>query len=165
MTVSPIASSIEPPDLAPAIGPIGPPVDSLSIGAVPAPARSPLRLRALQGSAWTSVSYIVTQALRFGNSLILSRLLVPEDIGLMAMVAVFLMGLEMFSDLGTGPSIIHNRRGNRIEFLNTAWTMHVMRGFGIWMIACLGAWPASKWFNEPQLLWLIPVCGFECVIL
>ncbi|MCI0364761.1 MAG: oligosaccharide flippase family protein [Phycisphaerales bacterium] len=166
MTLSPIASSIDPPDLVPAIQPIGPPVDSLSTAPLPAaPVRSPLRLRALQGSAWTTVGYVVTQGLRFANSLILSRLLLPQDIGLMAMVAVFLLGIEMFSDLGTGPSIIHNRRGNRPEFLNTAWTMHVIRGFGIWIIACLGAWPASQWFNEPQLLWLIPICGFECVIL
>ena len=135
----------------------------LQVGAPQPPALS-LKTRAMFGSAWLMTGYGTTQVLRFASSLILSRLIVPEVTGLMAMVSVFLIGLEMFSDIGIGPGIIQNKKGDDATFLNTAWTMQVGRGFMLWIIACLGAWPVSQFFNEPLLVWLIPIVGFTAVL-
>jgi O-antigen/teichoic acid export membrane protein len=123
-----------------------------------------LKERAKLASMWTTAAYGSTQALRLINSIILARMLVPHEIGLMVMVSVFIQGLQMFSDIGTGPAIIHSKRGDQMEFLNTAWTMQVLRGFALWIAACAGAWPISIWFNEPALIWLIPIAGFGVVI-
>ena len=46
------------------------------------------------------------QVLRFGFNLVLTRLLLPEVFGLMALVDLFLLGLHMFSDVGLGLSIV-----------------------------------------------------------
>jgi O-antigen/teichoic acid export membrane protein len=123
-----------------------------------------LRIRVQRASIWTTIAYIAMQGLRLVNSLILARLLVPDQVGLMVMVSVFMQGLEMFSDIGTGPAIIQNKRGNQMEFLNTAWTMQVVRGFLLWIASCVGAYPISVLFNDSRLLWLIPVAGFGSVI-
>jgi O-antigen/teichoic acid export membrane protein len=71
-------------------------------------------------------------ALRLGSNLILTRLLFPEAFGLMALVQVFLTGLQMFSDFGLQASVIRSspRRGS--GFLHTAWTVQILRG------ACCG---------------------------
>src|SRR5204863_421086 len=80
---------------------------------------------------WSATEYLAGFILRLGSNLILARLLVPEMFGLMALVNTFMMGLQMFSDVGIGPSIIQNRRGDDPAFLNTAWTIQVMRGMAL----------------------------------
>jgi O-antigen/teichoic acid export membrane protein len=102
--------------------------------------------------------------LRFGSNLILTRLLFPELFGLMALVNVFIMGLQLFSDIGVGPSIIQNKRGDDPVFLNTAWTIQSLRSFGIWLCCLAIAYPLSEFYNEPRLIWLIPAVGLGSFI-
>lgn len=126
--------------------------------------RTSLKARALMGSGWVGGGYIAVQGLRFVSMMVLTYLLAPDVFGVMTMINVFLQGLEMFSDIGIGPSIIHSKRGEKSEFLNTAWTMQVVRGFALWGVACAGAWPVARFYGEPSLLWLIPASGFSSVI-
>src|ERR1700688_5276682 len=80
------------------------------LGWVPgAQGRSPSRraITAVRGSAWTMVGYGVSQILRLVSTLTLAHLLVPEAFGLVALVNVFLTGLEMLSDLGIGMDVVH----------------------------------------------------------
>lgn len=125
---------------------------------------SSVKKLAIRGSLWTLVGYGASQILRFGNSLILTRLLAPELFGLMALVNVFIIGLHLFSDIGVGQSIIQNKRGDDPVFLNTAWTMQVLRGIGLWLCSVLVAFPVSKFYNDHRLLWLIPIVCFGTVI-
>lgn len=125
---------------------------------------SSLRKQAIRGSVWTLAGYGASQILRFGNNLILARLLVPEYFGLMSLVNVFIIGLHLFSDIGLGPSIIQNKRGDDPDFLNTVWTMQIIRSVFLWLASVLIAWPISKFYNEPKLLLLIPVVGLSTLI-
>jgi len=123
-----------------------------------------LKARAVRGSAWTIGGFGTSQVLRLGSNLVLTRLLFPEAFGLMALVQVFMQGLNMFSDVGIRPSIIQNERGDDPDFLNTAWTIQAVRGVVLWLIACLGAYPFAHFYGEPMLMWLIPVAGLTAVI-
>jgi O-antigen/teichoic acid export membrane protein len=120
--------------------------------------------RVIQGSIWTLGGHGASQIIRLGSNLIVSRLLFPEAFGLMALVYTFLSGLEMLSDFGIFPNIIQSKRGNDPKFLNTAWTLHGVRGVILWFCACLIAWPVSVFYNEPILHWLLPVAGFNTVM-
>ena len=124
----------------------------------------PLKKLALRGAAWTFIGYGFSQSLRFGSNLILTRLLVPELFGLMALVNVFITGLALFSDIGINPSIIQNKRGDDPTFLNTAWTLQVIRGFGLWLCCLILALPVSQLYSEPKLLWLLPAVGLTTII-
>lgn len=127
-------------------------------------ARSPLFSRVLRGSALTAGSYAITQALRLASNLILARLLFPEAFGLMALVSVFLVGLAMFSDVGIGPAISQSARGDEPDFLDTAWTVQVLRGVLLWLATCLLAWPAAHLYDAPELMQLLPVAGLTLLI-
>jgi O-antigen/teichoic acid export membrane protein len=119
---------------------------------------------AIRGTVWTIAGYGTSQVLRFASNLVLTRLLAPDLFGLMALVNVFIMGLNLFSDIGIGPSIIQNKRGDDPAFLNTAWTLQVMRGVGIWLACCVIAFPISQFYEDSRLLWLIPVVGLGSVV-
>ena len=125
---------------------------------------SSLKKQAIRGTIWTIAGYGASQVLRLGGNLILTRLLEPKLFGLMALVYVFITGLHLFSDLGLGASIIQNKRGDDPEFLNTAWTLQVVRGGILWLGSVLLAWPVAQFYNEPQFVWLIPVVALTALI-
>ncbi|HOO71576.1 MAG TPA: oligosaccharide flippase family protein [Spirochaetota bacterium] len=116
------------------------------------------------GSIWTITSHGGSQIIRFLNNLIMTRLLFEEAFGIMAIVSTFLVGLQLFSDIGIGPSIIQNKRGEEPEFYNTAWTIQVVRGFVLFLVALTGAVPFSMFYNEPLLAKLIAVSGINAFI-
>lgn len=127
-------------------------------------AKPSLKARAIRGSMWTLGGYGANQFLRFASNLVLTRLLFPEAFGLMSLVQIFLQGLEMFSDIGIKPSIIHDKRGDDPAFLNTAWTIQAGRGLGLWLLSCMIAFPASQFYREPMLTQLLPVVGLTALI-
>jgi O-antigen/teichoic acid export membrane protein len=118
----------------------------------------------MQSGFWTFAGYGASQILRFGSNLILTRLLFPEAFGMMAIIQAVIFGVSMFTDVGIGPSIIQKRQGNDPSFLNTAWTVQVIRGFLIWVGLCALAYPFSLFYKEPQLASMIPVVGLSAII-
>lgn len=119
---------------------------------------SSLKTRAIRGAIWTTAGFGGKYILRFGNNLVLTRLLQPEFFGLMALVTTFRIGLELFSDIGISQNIINSKRGDDSVFLNTAWTLQAIRGVIIW-IACVIfiTYPASLFYDDKRLLVLIPI--------
>lgn len=133
-------------------------------GATSSSSTSALKKMAAKGAIWSFSGYGVKQVLRFANQLVLARLLVPEIFGQMALVNVFIVGLEMMSDIGINHSVVQNKRGDDPNFLNTAWTMQIIRGLLLGILACSLAWPMSQFFDVPILLSAIPIAGLVAVL-
>ncbi|MDJ0615303.1 MAG: oligosaccharide flippase family protein [Calothrix sp. MO_192.B10] len=125
---------------------------------------STLKRQAISATIWSLIDAFGGYAIRFGSNLLLTRLLVPEYFGMMALIHPFISGLQMFSDIGIGPSIIQNKRGNDPDFLNTAWTIQVIRGLGLWLATLLIAWPIASFYQQPSFLWLVPIVGLNPLI-
>lgn len=123
-----------------------------------------LTKHSINSASWTILGFGISQIIRLASSLLLTRFLAPEHFGVISIVTVFMIGLAMFSDLGIGPSIIHSERGKDRNFLNTAWTLQVIRGGIIWLFCLALAWPLALFYAEPQLMWLIPVSGLTAII-
>ncbi|WP_411235994.1 oligosaccharide flippase family protein [Marivita sp. S0852] len=123
-----------------------------------------LNARFMRSSMFTMAGYVAAQVLRLGSNLILTRLLFPEAFGLMALVAVILQGLAMFSDVGVSPSIMQSKRGDDQHFLDTAWTIQVIRGTLLWLFACAIAYPLAYFYEEPLLAWIMPFAGLNLLI-
>ena len=131
----------------------------------PSAPRTSLIARAARSSGITMAGFVLQQALRLAANLILTRLLFPEAFGTMAIITVILMGLFMFSDMGTSQSIMGSKRGDDPDFLNTAWTIQIGRGVVLWLTACALAWPLSVFYDEPDLLLYLPVAGLTLLIM
>ncbi len=82
----------------------------------------------------------------------------------MALVAVIMQGLAMFSDVGVSPAIMQSKRGDDQKFLDTAWTIQVMRGVMLWAFACIIAIPVAGLYQEPLLAWILPCAGISLLI-
>lgn len=123
-----------------------------------------LRTRVYHAGLWTMSSHLATQLLRFIGNLILTRLLFPEAFGLMGIVQVVLIGLALLSDVGITPSIIRSKQGNTAGFLNTAWSIQVIRGFGIYVTLLLFSFPIATFYDQPLLEQILPVVGLTAII-
>lgn len=91
--------------------------------------------RIFRAAGLSTLAQVLSQILRLGGNLIMTRLLVPEMFGLMSVVFTIQMILGLLSDFGLRPAIIQSRRGDDPEFLNTVWTIQVIRGIGM-LVAC-----------------------------
>lgn len=79
------------------------------------------------------------RGIRFVRNMILTRVLAPEHLGLMAVVMVVSLGCEAFTEVGVKQSVIQNIKGARAEYLNVAWWFQALRGFCVYLVAFLVA--------------------------
>lgn len=118
-----------------------------------------LKRRLLAGTSWVFAGHGLSILLRFGSSLILTRLLFPEIYGVMAIVSSFLYAVNMLSDIGIGRAVIQSSKGNDCEFLNTTWCLQIVRGFLIFLVCVIAAWPMAILYDKPELISVIPALG------
>ncbi len=120
---------------------------------------------AIRGSAWALCGYGASQLLRVLSTLLLARyLLTPESFGLVALVNVFLMCLDMFSDLGIEMNVIQHPRGDEPRFLNTAYWIQAARGLLLCGIAMALAYPFALFYKQPAVTTLIIVAALSVAV-
>jgi O-antigen/teichoic acid export membrane protein len=123
-----------------------------------------LESSALRGTYWVVLFYGLSMVLRLGSSIVLSRLFLPQYFGLMTLVTTVIIGINLFSHVGLQESIIQDPRGDVPVFLQTAWTLQVVRGLGLFLLTIPLAWPVAHFYREPQIIFLLPWLGFTCLV-
>ena len=113
---------------------------------------------------WVFLNTGGSQLIRLGGNLILTRLLVPEYFGIMTLVQTVVFALGQLSDIGLREGIIKSSRSNDPVFMQTAWTLQVIRGFFIAFGIVLLAWPVSKIYGEPLLFPILLVLSTTSIV-
>lgn len=135
-----------------------------------------LRDRVLRAGRWTLISYGLGQATSLISSLIMTRLLAPEMFGVMAIAIIAQVILFMLSDIGLQQHIVQSKRGDDPVFLDTAWSIQVIRGAFLWIMALLlsaalyfsnlwGWFSVRSIYASPILPFVIAANSFAAVIL
>ena len=133
-----------------------------------------LKEKIKKGTFWVIVFFVAGQVIRLAGNLVVTRLLTPDLFGLMAVIVVLIQGLLMFSDMGLWAFIVRNENGLDQEYLNTAWSIQVVRGWLIFFIVlCIalllygyansGAEIAGV-YGHPMLPMLIAIVGTTAII-
>lgn len=123
-----------------------------------------LMARVFRSTSWILLGYGGSQGLRLASNLILTRILFPEAFGLMALISLVTVGLMLFSDVGIAPSIAQSKRGDDPDFLNTAWSIQVMRGICLWVVATGLALPLAGFYNAPELATYLPIAALSLLV-
>ncbi|MBB6479255.1 oligosaccharide flippase family protein [Spirochaeta isovalerica] len=120
--------------------------------------------KAIESASFIIFGYGISQGIRLFGNIILTRLLVPELFGLITLARVFILGLNLFTDIGIGPAIIRSKRSAQSIFLNSAWTLQIIRSSILALFSLLVAYPISLLYKQPILIFLIPFIGFTGLI-
>jgi lipopolysaccharide exporter len=114
-----------------------------------------------KGAGWTVGIKLCQRGLGIVSTLVLARLLVPSDFGLLAMATSIYAILEAFTAFGFEAAIIQ-RQASSPDYLNSAWTLNAMIG-GVNALVVLLAIPlAVGFYNEPRIasiLWVVAACS------
>ncbi|HEX3472472.1 MAG TPA: oligosaccharide flippase family protein [Silvibacterium sp.] len=123
-----------------------------------------LEKQAAKGTVYIVAFYGVSLTLRILSSVVLTRIFSPEYFGIITLLTTVLVGLTLFSHIGLNDSVIQSARGDDPVFLNTAWSLELLRGGGLWIVTILLAKPVAWFYHEPRMVMLLPALGFGCVI-
>ena len=101
-----------------------------------------------RGTRHTAVSQVLTQLVRFATSVVLARLLSPDDFGVVAIALVVTMLLDQLKDLGTGSAIIQ-RESVDDKLLNSVFYLNLALGalLAVGMYAVAG--PVADLLGNP----------------
>jgi lipopolysaccharide exporter len=111
------------------------------------------------GSAWMIALRWATRLIGLCSTVILARLLVPQDFGIIAMAMLIVGMLELLNQTGQRLAIIRNPNPTRGHY-DTAWTLSMLIGLGVGVAIFISAPLASIYFHEPRT---IPV--IQCLAL
>ncbi|OGJ93162.1 MAG: hypothetical protein A2487_08940, partial [Candidatus Raymondbacteria bacterium RifOxyC12_full_50_8] len=90
-----------------------------------------LKARMARGGLWMGGGNGVEHALRFVRNMVLTRILAPEALGLMAIISSVTAALEAFAELGIREAIVQNPAGDKDTYLNSAWFLSLIRAVGL----------------------------------
>ena len=110
------------------------------------------------------VGFAAGYVLRLVNSTVMRSLLVPASFGIMEFVTGVGVGMVMLTDVGIRQAVIRSPRGDDQVFLDTAWTMQLVRGVALWLLSFALAYPAALITNEPVLLYVLPVASLTTLL-
>ncbi len=122
-----------------------------------------LKKEGLKGSFWNFLNMGINQLRNFVVSLVLARLLLPTDFGVIAMALVLNTILDSIVDFGLGDAII--RKSNvEEEELSTVFWLNILLGGACSLIVFLSAPLFSHFFEIPILKDIVKVTSFSFVI-
>ncbi len=120
--------------------------------------------KSVRGGAWVFAGRGSARFLHVVQTAILARLLVPEDFGVMRLAMVALAAAGGLSNFGINQALIQRKQVSR-RSLDTAWTMDLLRCLLIGLAVFLAAGPVARFYEEPQLAWIIRLVSVKLLLL
>ncbi|MCK5306301.1 MAG: lipopolysaccharide biosynthesis protein [Candidatus Omnitrophica bacterium] len=119
-----------------------------------------LSQRVAKGGFWVFLLRAIQQLLNLGRLIILARILAPHDFGLMGIALLTMAILETFSQTGFQQALIQ-KKGDIETYLDSAWTVLVLRGIALFAILFFVAPYAAMFFKVSAAALIIRVIGLS----
>lgn len=115
------------------------------------------------GMFWRFGEKITAQTVTFIVSLVLARILMPEEYGIVAIVTVFISIAEIFVTSGLGTALIQKKNVTQREFSTLFWS-NLLMSLGVYVIVCEIAPLVAKFYDMPLLTSVLRVLGIRIPI-
>ena len=122
-----------------------------------------LKEKTLNGVFWTFSHQLGVQSINFIVQIILARILLPEDFGLIAMIQIFITIGHTLMDGGMTSSLIRSKDINQRDY-STVFLINVLSSVLIYIALFFSAPAISSFFEQPQLINIIRVLTFSFII-
>ncbi|MCY0970997.1 lipopolysaccharide biosynthesis protein [Chryseobacterium wangxinyae] len=122
-----------------------------------------LKAEAISGLFWTYSQQFGVQAIQFGVSLILARLISPEEFGLIGMITIFISLGSILFDGGLTSSLIRTQAVEDIDY-STVFIFNIIASFIIYLIIFLCAPLISAFFKQTLLTDILRVYSLTFII-
>jgi teichuronic acid exporter len=103
-----------------------------------------------------------TQAIRFISTMILSRLLLPEEYGFVALITVFTEFIRLFTDSGISFAIIRSDY-KQLSYYRAVHSIAILIGIVLFLIMFGLSFPIAYFYNDKELI--IPTMVFSLIFI
>jgi O-antigen/teichoic acid export membrane protein len=122
-----------------------------------------LREQALSGFRWNASTRLVSQMITWAITLIVIRILTPEDYGLLAMATVFVVFLAAFSEFGLGAAVIQKADVDE-QLLQRVFGATLIIHFLMAAVLALAAPLIATFYAEPRVIPVIRVLSLQFIL-
>jgi O-antigen/teichoic acid export membrane protein len=121
-----------------------------------------LSQKAVRSGFWVLFSYGFGRVLNILRTVILARLLLPADFGLMGLATIATGFISILTEIGIGPALIY-KQDESDEILSTAWFISLIRGIVLCGLTIAISGPVSAFFETPELAPILQVMAFTFI--
>ncbi len=123
-----------------------------------------IKQKAVNGVVWSAVERFSVQIIQFIVQIIIARILLPEDYGLIGMLAIFMAIAQTFTDGGFSNALIQKKDRNNTDY-STVFYFNIIIGIvlAIILFSCSGV--ISEFYNMPKLKLITQVMSINLIIL
>ncbi|MBU0556054.1 MAG: lipopolysaccharide biosynthesis protein [Alphaproteobacteria bacterium] len=127
------------------------------------PTQPSVTQRLLKGAGWVMASQVIINIISFASSIILARLLVPEDFGLVALALGVSAIVTAFTSMPLSQALI---RIDDIEedHFHSAFTLGLMRAALLTLLLAVAAWPTAMLYQDNRLASIMLVLAGQAFI-
>lgn len=124
------------------------------------PSLSITRAALVRAFTWSSGGTAFSYALAFLRSIVLARLLYPEDFGLFGLAVSFLTTAQMLTEFSLSQKVLVRPFATDHEerlYIDTVWTAELLRRGVLSVLLLVAAHPAGIIFQDRRLTWILPI--------
>ena len=122
-----------------------------------------LKNKTITGMFWSFSDLISKQGINFLIQVILARLLLPKDFGIIGMITVFIAISQSFIDSGFGNALIRENKASQEDY-STVFYFNLAMAVVMYIVLFFSADAISSFFNEPQLVAILRVLALILII-
>jgi len=122
-----------------------------------------IKSKAFSGVFWTFLHGFGSRGVRFVVELIMARVLLPEDFGVIGMLAIFISISETLVDSGFSNALIQRQSKNPVDF-STVFVFNIIISVFIYLMLFIGAPYIAEFYNVEELTPITRILGIEVII-
>lgn len=119
--------------------------------------------KTVRGVAWNSLDRVANYGISFLVSIVLARLLSPEDYGLIGLINIFIVIFNTILDGGLSTALIRKDKVNETEY-NTVFYTNLTVSILLTLILFISAPLISSFFKRPELIPILTTMSFILII-
>lgn len=122
-----------------------------------------LKDKTVKGTIWSTIDRFSALGVQFVVSIIMARLLTPDDYGLIGMLGIFLAVANSLIDSGFSQALIQKQDRTDVDN-STVLFFNIVVGIFLYLILFVSAPLISRFYEEPLLTPLTRVIGISLII-
>lgn len=123
----------------------------------------PLKEKTINGLIWSSIDNFSILGIQFVVSVVLARILTPQEFGIIGLMMVFIAISESFINSGFSQALIRKTNCNSIDY-STVFFFNLTIGILLYLLLFFSAGLISDFFDEPQLNSIVKVLSIVIII-
>ena len=122
-----------------------------------------LKAKTVNGVIWSSIDRFTTQGIQFVFSILIARLLLPSDYGVVAMLGIFMAVSQCFIDSGFGTALIRKIDRTEVDF-STVFYFNNIVAVLFYALLWLASPYIAAFYDLPLLEDVTKVVGLNLII-